>query len=433
MLQNLKTIHKTDLVKNGLTLLSANSISQVIAISVYPLITRFYSPADLGALTLFLSFAGVASIIASGKYESAILLEKENKNAGAAFDLVFLINLITCTILFIVIIPIRNQIVYLFNAKIISAFLPYLPLYIFFSVLGYVATFWYNRINRFSVSAQYSISQSIINNGLKIGFGGLGLTCWGLFLSTLASQISATGALFLRKKNREGLFVFNLQRLGYIAKSHYKFPAYTLPHSLINTIAGNLPIIILSAWFNMTEVGLISLGITLGFRPINLISASINQVLFQKVTSNQHSEQKSLSLLLQFCKKTILYGLPIFIPLFIFIKPIVTALFSSKWIGSGEYLQYMMPWFFISLMSSSLCFMPAAAQKQRTAMTVEIIYTIIRISALFIGIWLHNIKLAVLLFSAVNCLFITGQLVWYLHLARNIDESSAIIIQMQSR
>lgn len=422
MIRRVYSMQNLELLKNCLTLLSANSISQIIAISAYPLITRLYNPADLGALSLFLSFAGIASIIASGKYESAILLEKETDSGAAVFDLVFVINLFFCICLFILIYIFKDPIISVFKAQSISSFFLYLPIYIFFTVLGYVSTFWYNRDNKFRVSAKYCVSQSVMNTGLKIGLGGLGFSNLGLIFSTLVAQITASALLFINKKNRIGLFVFDPQRLVNIAKRHYRFPTYSLPHSLINAIAGNIPIIILSAWFNMTEVGLFALGFTLGFRPVNLMSESINQVLFQRVSYNNNHGLKSYSLLKQFCLKTITIGLPLFIVLFIFIKPITMYLFSSKWIGAGEYLQYMMPWFFITIMASSLCFMPAVVGRQKTAMIIEFIYSFVRISALFFGVWLHNIQLAIILYSYTNAIFISGQLIWFLYLAKEMDK-----------
>lgn len=415
----IKSFTRSGIVKNSITLLSASSLSQVIAIIVYPIVTRQYNPNELGVLSLFLSIVGIGSILASGKYEAAVMVEKEKKTAAAAFDLSFLINIGVSLVFLVAFVFFKSFIIKVFHIESVAEYVNYIPLLIFLSSLGLVFTYWFNRINRFNVSARYNIVQSAANSSLKVGFGTLGLTQWGLIAASVLGQLIGVISVFIRKSDYSSLFKFEKKTMKEVAIRQANFPKFMLPHTFINTLSGNLPIMILAAYFNMTEVGLFSLGITMGFKPITLFAGSVNQVFFQKVSQNKAEGINSYLLLKNFCVKTLLIGAPAFLILYFSIPELVKFLFGSTWIKAGEYLQLMLPWFLIALMSSSICFMPAVAQKQLKAMVLEIVYAILRISALFIGVWQQNIKLAILLFSFVNTIYISGLLIWYLRLAKN--------------
>ncbi len=419
MFQRLRSTFQSDLVKNGFTLLSASTISQAIALIIYPIITRQYTPEDLGVLSLFLSIVGIGTILASGKYELAIMTERKKDDAAAAFDITFFINLSLGVLVLILIRLFKPWLIESFKLQSISLFMNFIPLLIFLSSLGFVLTYWFNRNKRFALSARYNIVQSTINSGLKVGLGSLGLTQWGLIAASIIGQFVGVLSVFIKKNNFEKLFRFEKLRMLQVAKRQADFPKYTLPHSFVNTLAGSMPILILAAYFNMAEVGIFALAITIGLKPITIITGSINQILFQKTSQNKVEEINSFPILLAFCRKTLLIAVPTFIIAYLFLPPTVKWLFGEEWIKAGEYIQLMLPWFLAVLMASSLSYMPAVVGKQKKAMIIEIIYATCRISILFIGVWQQDIKLAILLFSIVNTLFVSGLLIWFLYLAKN--------------
>lgn len=418
MFQKIQSSFQSELVKNGITLLSASTISQLIALIVYPIITRQYDPADLGVLSLFLSIVGIGTILASGKYELAIMVEKKKENAAAAFDISLFLTILLSILTLVLVLFFKPWLVNTFNLESISLFMNFIPLLIFLSSLGFVLTYWFNRNKRFALSARYNIVQSTVNSGLKVGFGSLGFTQWGLIAASIIGQFVGVLSVFFKKKDFEKLFIFDKLLMKKVAKKHADFPKYTLPHSFVNTLAGNLPIMILAVWFDMTEVGLFALAMTIGFKPITIFTGSVNQVLFQKASDNSANNINSFHILKKFCVKTILLAIPLFVVIYFILPPTVAWLFGATWIKAGEYLQLMLPWFLVALMSSSLCFMPAVVGKQRVAMVIEIIYATCRISVLFIGVWMMDIKLAIFLFASTNFLFTGGQLLWYLQLAK---------------
>ena len=89
---SMKQIFHSSLFKHIATLLSANSVSQAIALLVYPLITRLYAPENFGLFNLFLSIGGILAIVGTANYHYAIVLPKNERKAFACLSLSFIIT-----------------------------------------------------------------------------------------------------------------------------------------------------------------------------------------------------------------------------------------------------------------------------------------------------------------------------------------------------
>ena len=67
-------------VKNTATLFSGTLLAQLIAVIFYPFLSRLYSPEDFGILASVMAISGVVIPIASLRYESAIVIEKDDNS-----------------------------------------------------------------------------------------------------------------------------------------------------------------------------------------------------------------------------------------------------------------------------------------------------------------------------------------------------------------
>jgi O-antigen/teichoic acid export membrane protein len=87
----LKKLGRSEFAKQVATLLSGSALAQLLPFIAEPFITRLYSAEELGIITLFTSVAVMFSIVATGRYEFAIMLPKADKES---------INLMAVSILF---------------------------------------------------------------------------------------------------------------------------------------------------------------------------------------------------------------------------------------------------------------------------------------------------------------------------------------------
>jgi len=100
-----KPIIKSELTKNVLTLMTGTTIAQAIPIATSPFLTRLYTPADFGLLSLFMNLTVILSVVATGRYDLALMLPKEDKKAMNVLSLsITLTFIVSCLVLSIAII-----------------------------------------------------------------------------------------------------------------------------------------------------------------------------------------------------------------------------------------------------------------------------------------------------------------------------------------
>ena len=63
--------------KNIATLVTGTMIAQAIPIAISPILTRLYTPAEFGSFALYMSIVSILVVIATARYELAIVLPKK--------------------------------------------------------------------------------------------------------------------------------------------------------------------------------------------------------------------------------------------------------------------------------------------------------------------------------------------------------------------
>ena len=422
IIENIKKKYSSEFFKYSAVLLSSNALSQLIAIIVYPLITRIYNPAVFGEFTLILSITSILSLIATGKYELAILLPKSEKKAVALFQLCFCLNIIFFIISLSVVLLFKRDIaVFLNQEKLISLFL-FIPFIVFLSGCWQAMNYFLIRQKKYYNVSIYNVTQSAFNSGLKLLLGIKGLIQSGLMWATLFGQFIATliSVVSGRSHFKQALKMDKAQIIN-IAKGYSNFPKFELPHELMNSLAGNLPILLLALYFEMKEVGLFALALTLGFRPVNLFTNSVYQVLYRKMAEKIQNKEKLGKYLFSFYKTCCVAFLPFFI-LFLFISEWVFGLFFGiEWIESGFYIKLMLPWLFMIILTASSSFIPDLFFRQKTAMMIEVAYVSLRLLALIAGIYFNDFRLAIALYCAVSAIMLGVKLIWYFYLVKKYE------------
>ncbi|GHU70070.1 O-antigen translocase [Bacteroidia bacterium] len=416
------SLRQSEFFKYSAALLSSNAIGQLIAIAVYPLLTRLYAPEIFGEFNWFLSLVGTLTLLTTGKYELAIVLPKSEKQATALFQLSLLITG-GCFVLFGIITACwKENIAGVFHRESLVALLPFLPFYLLLGGIWQSLNYYFIRQKKYYNISTYNLSQNILSSGLKGLFGWKGFTQFGLIWGQFWGQCLATvGSVIAGRKSFKQLIYWDKEEIRMAAKTYSNFPKYELPHGLINSISGNLPVLLLSAYFGSREIGLFALAFMIGFRPINLLSSSIYQVLYKKIAEQIQQKKSFQSECRMFLKFCFFVFLPVFIGIFFIPDHWFEILFGNKWIDSRFYLRCLLPCLFLSLIVASLSCVPDVLFKQKTAMHIEIIYLIIKLIALYSGIYFNSFDLAILLYCGVATLMLSAKVIWYFRIIRTYE------------
>lgn len=408
-------------VKNFTKLLSANIIAQIIGLVVYPILTRIYSPEDFGLLNLFLSISGILVILSTAEYYNAIVLPKEEKKAISIVQ-VCLLLLILITILTTISIGFSKQIASLFNTPKLAEYYWMMPIIVFTLGLWNILNYWYIRNTQYNNISSYLVANSILSSIGKICFGQAGILSGGMIYSiVIAPIISLSFNLFHIKNKLKLFFTLSYKEIIKEAKTYKFFPTYSLPRSFINIFAGQLPVLLLTPIFGSHHVGLWGMALLLGFTPINVITRSIYQVLYQ-YTTNRVNQQLPIS---YFFKRFTFYvlgiGIPCFAILYLILPNLTTFLLGKEWITTSLYIRWMLPWLLCSILTSSTGFLADIFFKQKIGFAFELLTTILRSIGVCIGIWLSNFTISIIGYTIGTAIAVAAQYIWLISLVKKYD------------
>jgi len=423
----MRRLLKTEFFRNLFTLVSATSLAQGIALAVYPLLSRIYTPAEHGLFALFMSIISVTAIMSTGKFELAVMIPKSRKEGISLVLNGILLSFLVSIILLIVLLFAANPISQRLGNPGISRWLYFVPLSTFLVGAFQSLSYWHNRNKKYRRIASANLGQSLVNSTVKLSTSNALAGGGGLILGAIAGQISGLVIMVRR------FFTFNsklireirLQDLLTTARKHSYFPRYNMPHYLVNNFSSSLPVFMFSYWFSPEVVGFYSLGFMMVNRPMNLITGSLTQVFSQRIIQKyNHGEVIIREVKMLVWRLFFLAILPF--TLMAFFSPVVFSfVFGEEWLEAGKYTRILLPWLFVVFLSSPLSFLPDLLSRQKKAMWIDVIKFFMRIIALGIGLIMNDIYLALILFSGISFLLVSYNLFWYVNLSAQQENRSS--------
>lgn len=406
MINNLKRLFKGSFFKNIAVLMSGTAIAQGLAFAAAPILSRLYTPESFGLFGLFTAACSILTVIASAKYELAILLPKQDKDAANLLWLSIGIVSIVSICSFFIILIFRSNIAELLGSPALAPLLWWVPATILFSGLYNAFNYWTTRRKQFK---RLSISRVIKTTGregtqLGIGFAS-NLQGGGLVFGHVIGEACSAGALITQTYREDSLLIkqsFNRHRMYLLAKKHQDFPKYNAPQTFLNSISQNVPAILLAFFFNPAVVGFYWFVHRILFAPNQLIGNSIRQVFYQRVNEKVQEGQNILNIYLKTTLSLAFVGGIPFIVLILFGPTLFSFIFGTEWFEAGRYSQWLCLWWFAGFINPPSVMMIPILGIQRFQLYYEIILAILRVIAISIGGILNNEILSIALFSIIG-------------------------------
>ena len=414
------------IVRNTSVLLSGNILAQIITLAAYPIISRIYSPDEMGTLNLFVSIFAILVLLANAEYQNVLVFHKEEKDLSSVLALC-LSTVVLVSTLVLLTVPFSSEIASLFGSTDLAHWYYLMPIYVAATAIWNICDSLAIRKKLFKYISIYLIFLALYSVGLKIFLGYLGWGTAGLIVSAVSGAVLILLAVCLYAQSKDKLFSFLGARptLGSIlamAKEYNKFPKFSLSRKTINLLSKSLPIFLLSAHFGMTEIGLYSMGLLLAHTPINVACGSLYKIMFRFVSEKVWNGEKILPVIKKYIASVLMVGIPSFALLFFILPDLTAIILGDEWRISGEYIRLMLPWLLAFAVFNVLDFLPELFKKQEGLFYFEIITLILRTSALIVGIYLSNIYLAIALYFLVCFIMQTSGSIWLVFMAKSYDK-----------
>ena len=412
-------LFKSSFLKESGTLITGNVAAQAVSLLAYLVLTRIFSPEDFGLFNIFLSYIEVLVIASTCKYELAIVVAADDREAFSVARFTLWLNAIVSLLLLAAI-----TLLVAFNAlpgktEALGWIALLVPVLVYFSGSSRV---YANICNRWHRYGHIAVSETVNSVAAALAKVLLGLAGWftvGMPLGTVLGKMAGNINYRIEVRRLALAHCSDRQPMSELmatARRHKRFPRYVAPKDFINSLSANLPLLWLALYFDKAEVGLFALALTCTFRPVNLLNTAFEKVLYARVAERVRDGLSIRRDVWRFVAIVSAAALPPVLASWLFAEPLCALLFGGRWAGCGFYVRCLLPWVYIMLSSTSLMFLSNVFGRQRTEFYFYIGLLVLRVAAMLAGLWCGSFRLAIALFAASGALVAAALLLWYLRM-----------------
>ena len=155
--------------------MTGTTIAQAIPIAISPILTRLYSPEEFGLFALFLATVSIFGVVATMRYEMAIVQPEKSEDA---INLVLLSAIISTAIslaLFICVFVFKTEIQNLLGNTDIGIWLYWVPLAVLLIGLHKSLNYWHVRTKQFGMIAKSKVAKGASMASTQVGLGAMAI------------------------------------------------------------------------------------------------------------------------------------------------------------------------------------------------------------------------------------------------------------------
>ena len=395
---------KSEFSRNVLTLMTGTTIAQAIPIAISPILTRIYTPEDFGMFALYMSVASIISVIATGRYELAIMLPKKDEDAVNIVALSIIISFFVSFISFLIVFFLNSQITALLGNPEISNWLYFIPITVLLTGVYQSFNYWSNRKKQYKRLATSRVIQSGTTATTNLGMGFAGFGSSGLILGGVLGQGVATAILgrMVWREDRYRLKELKRLKVFVLARKYMKFPKFDLPSAIIYSVYTNMAIIFFTKFFASSVSGFYFFANRIIKTPFSFFISAFSDVFYQKLSKTRDYDEiaKEInSFSIKIFKITIIPFLLIIYSSYFYVE----FIFGQEWKELYIYIYIFSMPIYIGLLLSPYGHVLKIVNRQEISM------------------YLHLFRLVILGVFFISYFYIDYALIWFLFIYAIID------------
>jgi O-antigen/teichoic acid export membrane protein len=357
-------------------LLSASTaVAQCFTVLLAPLLTRLYSPSDLGSLALFTSFLNVAAVGISLKYELGIISARTDAEAAR----LTWASILVCIPLSII----CGGIMY--GLLRFSCFgfgvLPRYAVALMVATLFVTGTsislrYWAIRQGHFGIIGRTTISQHAGRSISQTSLGFLRPGAGGLFAGDFLGRTTAVISLLrcawplLKSLGIKAPW----REIADALRCNRVFAIYSLPSSLLDTVSTNMTVPFLVQLYGSAGGGQFALVQSVLALPLALVASSVADTFHNRLAL--YARQDPVEMLPLFKRTTVGLALVGMVPaaiLFIAGQRLFAFAFGHQWAAAGTLAAIVAPALWAQLIVNPLSRLVFVLRGQRFKLIYDVV------------------------------------------------------------
>jgi O-antigen/teichoic acid export membrane protein len=398
---------KGEFARNAFTLTLGTGIAQAFPMIFYPILGRIYKPAEFGLLATLSSITAILTVLATGKYESSILITRTKKDAANVVNLVVLLSFSFLLISFVVLQIFSNELGLWFNEPGLKKWLFICPISAFAIIIFNCYNEWAVRNKYFASLSWNKITNSAATTLSKLFFGFVRISGNGLVIGDLIGRIISAGGCIFRvfKKDKDIFFRPSYMRMRVLAKQFIKFPKYALPDQLLDTLNSQLPTLVIAYFFMSTEVGYYAMAGNLLSVPASIISIAMRDVFRQRANEEWVNTGNCKNIYNKTVKMMFVIIVPSSIILTIILPDLFSLLLGPNWRIAGVYARILILNVAILFMFQVVGSLFIIANKMKASFIWQFFSIMLTVGSLSIGCFVFkDIKMTLICYVIARCI-----------------------------
>ena len=336
-------VQQNTVFKRFLSLASGSIVGQLAMISVLPIVTRLYDPADLGLLGAFSATVMIVLPAACLRFDLAIPIPSDDRDAHALAVLGLAGATVVSILVWVAIALFESGLSAEFGA-VFDRFGWLVPLTLWAASIFSLAQYFAIRRQRFRALAIAHATRGGFGAATQVGLGFAGAGPLGLLLGQavymgLGSISLVYSFLSHELTTRRPL---DLRFLVATIRRYWRFPVFSVPESLLNSAASYLPMLLILSISGAEVAGLFYLAQRITNIPVGLIGGQLSRV-FVGEAPRQLREGILFSFTARIMRTLFLVALGPAILGMLFAPSVANAAFGDEWSPVADMLILLIP------------------------------------------------------------------------------------------
>lgn len=374
--------------------------AQALLILASPLLTRLFTPADLGTYGVIVAIVAVPAAIANANFDQAIVLPRSERSAAHVAAMAAAATLVLASLVLVATAVGHGWLAAHGFGDLLWFGVPWLVAFGLYRIFDQ----WAIRGERFGRSATAQGIRTAAMLAVQC-IGGLFVTSPAMLL---AGQMLGQwlGTLFLMRGFRRWLSSGWLRaaRLRVLADKYRAFPTFGSPQALVNEFAVHVPTFLFGVLLGPAAAGQYWLAFRAMIVPSALMERGLRTAFYRRLAGKAQRHEGLLGDIVLVTALLAAAGALPLVAILMFGPQIFAFVFGPEWDIAGQYARWLVIWWFCGLINlPSVAAIPIAGL-QRAFFIYEVCFAISRLIAVAAGSLAGPIG-AVAAFSLVGALF----------------------------
>jgi len=408
----IQRLRNSPFARDAATLTVGTASAQAVTVLSSPILSRLYTPSQFGLLMLFLAVISITATAVTLRYETTILLPKEDEEESRAlvylaFGLASMIGGVLAAISWLLPDSIRG----LLGLAGLKQWMTVAVIASIGTAVITVVVGWFNRRKEYKKIAATRVMQSTAAAlaGIILGIAG----CANGLLYAQLIAVSAALFFIMLSAYKDMRPRLSFSAITAVAVKHYRAPAFLLPTALLDVFTMQLPVILITAWFTSEAAGQFSMAWRILALPMSLIGGAIGQVFFQRFSQAWPDVIAAKKLLFGTWKVLAIVGLLPTITIMLFGEQLFGWIFGEPWRQAGRMAVIIAPMIFLMLISSPTSSTFIVLNLQKYSFLFGAAFLFYRIASIYTGSFFNSLPvgLVVLVLCEIVAIIIYNMIV----------------------